>query len=268
MKKVELTAHMLVKNEENWIWYAIESVLSYVDKILIFDTGSTDQTARIIRSINSNKIIFEEKGNTDRSGLVNLRNEMVEKTKTDWFLQVDGDEVWPSSALKEVVETISKSSEEIWGLVVRTRNCVFDVWHYQPESAGKYEFLGRKGHLTVRAYRKLSGYSWQGEYPLEAYCNQGGVAINMKDNNLQFVDVAYWHLTHLTRSSKPKDVIDRIKKHKLEVGIKAKKEELPEVFFANRPPGIPSPFIKLPLIKMAGAVVLTPLRFLKRKLKQ
>jgi len=35
--KNNLTAHMLVKNEEQWIWYAINSVINRVDQIIIYD---------------------------------------------------------------------------------------------------------------------------------------------------------------------------------------------------------------------------------------
>lgn len=34
-------AHTIVKNEERFIWYSVMSVINHVDKILIWDTGST-----------------------------------------------------------------------------------------------------------------------------------------------------------------------------------------------------------------------------------
>jgi glycosyltransferase involved in cell wall biosynthesis len=55
-----ITVHMVVKNEDQWIWYSIQSVLQYVDKILITDTGSTDHTVEIIKSIKSPKLIKSE----------------------------------------------------------------------------------------------------------------------------------------------------------------------------------------------------------------
>jgi len=41
---MNITAQMVVKNEENFVWFAIKSVLPYVKKFLITDTGSTDNT--------------------------------------------------------------------------------------------------------------------------------------------------------------------------------------------------------------------------------
>jgi len=56
MKKFKIVVHCLVKNEENFIWYAINSVLPFVDKIMIWDNDSTDKTIEIIKSIHSPKI--------------------------------------------------------------------------------------------------------------------------------------------------------------------------------------------------------------------
>lgn len=266
MESAGLTGHMMVKNEEFWIWYAIHSVLPFLDKLIIFDTGSTDKTVKIIHSIKSKKIQFQEKGTQDRQGLVGLRNEMVRNTQSEWFLLIDGDEVWPESAIKTLISQVNKVSDDIWGIVVRTRNCVGDIYHYQPESAGQYEFLGKKGHLTVRTYRKLPEYTWKGEYPLEGYSDNLGNPIHEQDDHLVFLDVAYWHLTHLTRSSKPSDVIDRDKKHKLEIGIKAKQQELPEIFFAKVPAGIASPLKGRAVFNIITSALVTPIRLLKRRL--
>ena len=50
----------LVKNEERFLWYAINSILPFVDKIMIWDTGSTDKTVEILKLITSPKISFKE----------------------------------------------------------------------------------------------------------------------------------------------------------------------------------------------------------------
>lgn len=46
--KNTITAHVMVKNEEFFIFEAIRSVIEHVDKMIIFDTGSTDGTVRKI----------------------------------------------------------------------------------------------------------------------------------------------------------------------------------------------------------------------------
>lgn len=261
-----LTAHILVRNEEQWVWYAIRSVLPYVSKVVVFDTGSTDLTATIIRSISSKRIDFQERGPQDRQGLVRLRNEMLTLTKTGWFLLVDGDEIWPRRAIRKLVNAAAAANQGIWGIVVRTRNCVGDIQHFQPESAGKYRLLGRTGHFSIRAYRKLPGFSWKGEYPWEAFCDNQGTPINDQDRHLRFLDVAYWHVTHLRRSSRSDEVLDRQKKRKRELGIAASRSELPEVFFRDRPKIVPPPVWQATPTDQLLSTVTTPLRKIKRRL--
>ena len=48
---MKIWANTVVHNEENFIWFAIMSVVDYVDKVLVYDTGSTDQTVSIIKEI-------------------------------------------------------------------------------------------------------------------------------------------------------------------------------------------------------------------------
>ncbi|OGY21997.1 MAG: hypothetical protein A3A65_03060 [Candidatus Chisholmbacteria bacterium RIFCSPLOWO2_01_FULL_49_14] len=266
MKEPGITAQMLVKNEEYWIWYSVRSILPFANKVMIFDTGSTDETSKIIGSIHSAKLTVDEKGDATRQGLVQLRNEMKQRTTTDWILLVDGDEVWPRESLKKLGDALKGAPRKTWGIVVRTRNCVGDVWHYQPEAAGRYELLGRKGHLSIRAYRNLPGFKWQGEYPNEAFCDTDGKPINGQDEHLRFIDTAYWHLTHLHRSTRTDHVIDRRSKKKLEIGIKAKPNELPEVFFSKHPSNVHSPFKASSFIEKVGAAIATPLRRVKRRM--
>lgn len=265
MKTIDLTAHMLVKNEEYWVWYAIQSVLENLKTLYIYDTGSTDKTRKIIQTIQSDKILFEEKGNVDEQGMVRLRNQMLEKTETEWFLLVDADEVWNKDTLSKLREFIAQVDKDVVGIAMQTRNCVGDVYHYLPESAGRYQLLGRKGHLTIRAYRKHPSYSWKGDYPLEAYSDNEGVPINENPELMRFFAGFYWHMTDLPRSpSKEKTLGFRAQKY--ELGLKLDSaESLPEVFSQKRPPGLYDPLQKRSLSYEIKAALLTPLRRIKRR---
>ena len=91
-----ITAHCLVKNEARFVWYSVMSVIDHVDKVLLYDTGSTDGTLEIIKEIlktkeAKGKVDFQEKGNVDEYGFTEMRNEMLRATNTDWFIMVDGD---------------------------------------------------------------------------------------------------------------------------------------------------------------------------------
>jgi len=259
---------MLVKNEANWIYFAIKSVLPFVQELIIFDTGSTDKTLDIINTFSSPKIRLYQKPAKSRNQIVSLRQEMVTLTSTDWFLLVDGDEVWSNSSIKTLIKALALADKQKLGAVVRFRNLVGDLYHYQPESAGQYHLLGRRGHLSTRAFRRHPDYAWIGDYPLESYSNQKtGISLHDEPNKLLFINTYYYHLTHLKRSTDihSAQVIDRPKKYKLEIGLKADKSQIPEVFFEHRPDIIPDPFVTFTFPEKIKAHFLTPLRLLKRK---
>jgi len=92
-----ITAHVLIKNEENFIWYSILSVIDHIDEIMIWDTGSTDHTLEIVKEIKArypNKVDYDEFGQADEYKYSQLRQAMLDKTKTDWIMILDGDEIW------------------------------------------------------------------------------------------------------------------------------------------------------------------------------
>ena len=266
MKKARITAQMIVKNEENWIWYAIRSVLPEVEQFFIFDTASTDRTGDLIELIGSRKICFEKKGSADPQRLTELRNEMLRRTKTDWFILIDGDEVWKRKTVKGLHRFITNLDEDVHGIVMRTRNCVGDVYHYLPEEAGRYALLGRKGHLTIRVYRKLPDYAWKGIYPWESYTDKQGISLNDKPTHLRFYDGFYWHMTHLPRSSS-RDKTHGFRKQKYEKGLEIESaRDLPGVLRQKHPLSLFEPLRKRGRQYEFVAKIITPFKRLKRRL--
>lgn len=198
---MRITAHCLVKNEENFIAYAIRSVIDFVDQVLIFDTGSTDRTVAIIKELQreySQKIIIEEKGECDKKHHTELRQEMVERTRTEWFMVLDGDEVWSKRVLSEA-KTVIEKDPGVECLIAPFYLCVGDIYHYS--SKGAYTLRGVTAHATPRFFKCISGMHWSGEYNYDALVDGAGNKIFEKQN-VQILKYKFWHLTHLRRSSK------------------------------------------------------------------
>lgn len=85
-----ISAVIIVKDEERCIYRCIESILDYVDEIVIVDTGSTDSTMDIINSIVSDKIkTYSTPWENDFS---HARNFAKRKAKKDWLMFIDADE--------------------------------------------------------------------------------------------------------------------------------------------------------------------------------
>lgn len=267
-----LTVHTIVRNEERWVWYSLMSVIEFVDKILVYDTGSTDKTVEILKTIKSPKIIFEEKGPVDRKRLVKLRQEQLERTKTDWFLLVDGDEIWPKKTILELREAIEAASASIYGIVVRAWNLVGDVYHYHEESVNYHwpfapkNFLGWANLRAVR--RDIPSLSISGQYPLEAYSDETGTPIqNYGEKRLIFLKERYFHTSYLPRSNFLNDLTTLNRKLKFEIGKKFPQNfQYPEVFYQSRPAIVPSPWQKQNKLLWVISVLQTPLRRIKRRI--
>lgn len=259
---MRITVHCLVKNEENFIWYAINSVLPYVEKILVWNTGSTDKTVEIVKTIKSPKIEFEEKGNVDSIAFAKLRQEMINKTDTDWIMVLDGDEIWWDEALRKVVAQLSGRQADYDLVVSPCYMVVGDIFHYQEESAGKYKIQGREGHLNIRFIRNFTGLKVSGIYSNEAFEDSSGRKVqNFPKDKVFFSEEKYLHLSHLLRSAKSRF------KFKYELGIPFPKDfYYPEVLFRPRPEIVPSPWkISSKSYKLIAGIE-TPLKKGKRRI--
>ncbi|EKE06856.1 MAG: hypothetical protein ACD_18C00254G0001 [uncultured bacterium] len=202
MKKT-ITAHCIVKNEENFIFYAIKSVVDFVDKIIVFDTGSEDKTVEIIEKLLKEypeKIVFEEKGTCDKKRHTELRQEMLEKTTSDWFMILDGDEIWNDRGMKEALEIVNYGEDEkIECLIVPFYLCVGDIYHKYYKK-GDFEILGKKGFFSPRLIKIVKDIHWSGDYNEDTLLFNDGKKV-FRENNTIFLKNKYWHVTHLKRSS-------------------------------------------------------------------
>lgn len=271
MKKPTITAHCLIRNEERWIWYAINSVIDFVDKILIFDTGSTDNTVEIIKSIHSPKIIFEEKGVVDKKEFTKLRQEMLDLTETEWFLVLDGDEVWPKKTIQELTNAVRKAPQQKEAIVVGQWICVGDVFHYskEMEEFQHKEYPEIKGFRLPRAIRNIKGLHGVGLYGYESYADKEGINISYWDKKrLIFLKHKFFHMTFLKRSStreKDREVMMRGRKTRFYNGTPFSQDvKYPDVFYLDRPDMVPSPWKRLTHLDQLKGVYYRSQNFLER----
>lgn len=272
MKKISITALCLIKNEENWVWYAIKSVIDYFDKIIVFDTGSTDNTVKIIKSIKSPKIVLEEKGEVDRAGVTAMRQEMLDRTDSEWFLILDGDDIWPKAAIKELIGSIGNAKPHEDAVVVGSWWCLGDVYNYYPAIEKLKHAKAPKdltGWRSARAIRKINGLHCVGSYPLDSYADRSGRNIAYWSKKRQiFLKEKYFHTSLLPRSSSRKkdlEVIGRGQKTSFHRGKTFPQNfKYPEVFFLSRPKMVPSPWRKMTLIEEFTNLYIRGIRFFKR----
>ncbi len=259
-------ANCIVNNEENFIWFALMSVVDHVDKILVWDTGSDDKTVEIIKEIikiKRDKIKFKEVGSTDKYEFTKMRQVMLDESKCDWILILDGDEIWWEDSIKKVVQEINNHKTDIAGIVVPMIIPVGDIYHFQEQKAGKYELLGCKGHYSLKVInRKISGLHVDLPYGKEGYYDDKNVPIQKREG-IVHVDAPYLHTTHLRRSTKVREY----DKYKYELGERFSKDfKYPEVLLKPFPEIVFSPWNAISGLTKLRAQVLTPLRKIKRRL--
>jgi len=267
--------HTLVRNEEKYVWFAVMSVIDYVDRVLLWDTGSEDKTIEIIKEIKKlypSKISFREVKQRDIYEFTHLRQEMLDSTKSDWFMIVDGDEVWWDSAIKEVAGVIRKKGSKIESIVNRYYNVIGDIYHCQDESAGRYRIDGKTGHLTIRASsKKISGIHFSKPHGIQGIFDDRGVPIqNRSKKKREYIKhPAYIHFTNVRRSSSvylDSKVPKREMKLKYEVGNSFPFDfYYPEVFFRPRPSIVPSPWESISNKFKVRAYIEKPFRTFKRR---
>jgi len=109
-----VSAHYIVKNEEEFLPYSIRSIHDAVDEIIVVDNGSSDRTPEIaagfpkVRLLRSNVQDFSA-----------LRNLALEASQCDWFIKIDADEVF-----------YDDFRDALTGLVTRPDVDAYTCWFY------------------------------------------------------------------------------------------------------------------------------------------
>jgi len=272
MSKADVTAQMVVKNEDIYIWYSITSILPYIDRLLITDTGSTDKTLQIISTIRSEKIEIEQIKSDNIIEIESMRQQQLAKTRTDWIWIVDGDEIYPGSLGEEITGIIKSKGSDLEGIVVQRFDLLGDIYHYQPDEAGIYDLFGRKGHFALRLINKnnIKGLHIEGNYPYEGYYDKYSTElINHNPEKYVFTDGKLWHAMYLQRSTLGKNLSNTLhrNKYKIETGLHIPDTSLlPEVFLKFNPSSTKAITQNRGIIYEMTANIITPLKKIKRKI--
>jgi len=270
---MKIWAHTLVRNEERYLWYAVSSVVNYVDRVMIWDTGSEDNTVEIARELRKEygrKIEVKQLGKVDINRFTRVRQQMLEETKSDWFFILDGDEVWWDDSIIGVIREIGEKGGGLDSIVSGYYNVVGDIFHYQEEAAGRYSIDGETGHLTIRAMnRHIKGLRFERPHGQQAIVDGRGKPIQEMDSKRRVkLPGKYMHFTNVIRSNVEMDALvpKRAKKLKHELGKSLPLDfYYPEVFFRPRPSVVESVWRKMDGEFYYKSAVATPLRKFKRR---
>ena len=96
---MKLSVGIITYNEENRIGRTLDAVREIADEIIIVDSGSTDRTVEIAKSKGADVYVEKWKGYGPQ------KNSVLKKSKGEWVLLIDADEVI-STKLKEKIKFI------------------------------------------------------------------------------------------------------------------------------------------------------------------
>jgi glycosyltransferase involved in cell wall biosynthesis len=109
MKTVSLC--MIVKNEQKTLERCLKSIKSYVDEIVIVDSGSTDDTLSIAKKFTNKIYHFEWCDDFSKA-----RNFAFSKATSDYVMWLDADDVVPRKTLKMLVDLKPNLSADVYML--------------------------------------------------------------------------------------------------------------------------------------------------------
>ena len=109
MKKLPISATIIVKNAQETIKECLESLQGF-DEIILLDNGSSDDTLSIARNFSNVKVYTSE-----FIGFGALKNLAISYAKHDWILSIDSDEVLEASTFT-LIEALRLETHTIYAL--------------------------------------------------------------------------------------------------------------------------------------------------------
>lgn len=108
-------------NEEKNIEQALKSV-NFVDEVIVCDMHSTDNTVKIAEKFGA-KVIYHKYVRYVEPA----RNYAISKTKSDWVLILDADEIIPERLADNILDSVSSYSAPTF-IEIPRKNIIFGKW--------------------------------------------------------------------------------------------------------------------------------------------
>ena len=108
---VKISACMIIKNEEAMLPRSLNSIKSFVDEIIVVDTGSTDKSIEIVKSFGAT--VYEH--TWDPWDFSAARNKAMDYCNSEWILIIDADEELvfnPEVTMGKVKEWLGRMPKE------------------------------------------------------------------------------------------------------------------------------------------------------------
>jgi len=163
-----LSCCYILRNESAFIRASLESVLNWVDEIILIDSGSTDGTLEILEEMKKDNPKIQVHHRSWKDDFAASRNEAAKIARHPWVLFVDGDEVLEKNAEEKIKKLIGQDKIFCFSLIQRnyTKDCRQDgaQLYTGEELPGLHnmEALYYSDNWMERLYRKDKGIHYEG----------------------------------------------------------------------------------------------------------
>jgi len=106
-----ISAVINTRNEEHNLPYALRSIRSWVDEIVVVDMHSTDRTRDIAKEYGAEVYLHEPLGFADPA-----RAFAIDQSHHDWVLVLDADELIPSPLSKTLIAATTRTDADIFSI--------------------------------------------------------------------------------------------------------------------------------------------------------
>lgn len=137
-----LSLAMIVKNEQGTIARVLSCAKSFCDELVVVDTGSTDSTLEIVKSMGAKVFHFEWIDN-----FAAARNHAFEQCSKDWIVWLDADDVVPEESCQNVRALKEAILDEQHDAIFVPYHCAFDSIGQPTFSMYRERFLRRGAQL-------------------------------------------------------------------------------------------------------------------------
>ncbi|MBL7923338.1 MAG: glycosyltransferase family 2 protein [Bacteroidia bacterium] len=164
-----LSVVIITFNEEKNIRRCMESVAGLGDEILVVDSGSTDGTVEIARSLGATLV------HQPFLGYIEQKNFATGKASHDWVLALDADEALSSELKADIARVMQEPS--VKGYTMNRLTCYCGVW---VRHGGWYP------DVKLRLYQRSAG-TWAGTNPHDRYrFHEETVTMQLKGDILHY----------------------------------------------------------------------------------
>ena len=160
----KITIGITAYKQSNYVLAAIESVLNQLsvdwEGIIILDGESDYKTTRLFHNFKHPK--FKKYCFENNQGPYGTRSKAIELCRTEWYYQLDGDDLLPDNAINSILETINKNpnAEYIYG------NCEYFTKNYSEikypikniESLSFGPLFNAVSPIKITLFKKIGGF--------------------------------------------------------------------------------------------------------------